>query len=271
MSPRLRGAIRFFVVAGGLAVTLAAVLALRLEDWPTYVVFVLLALALFSPAVEVLPGLALPMPSLALSIGFLYVGGLPIVLLRNAVPPTLPQLLRWLLPARWQRALPNRFWLTEHLGYARGLHTTERSAVAADWASFSLGLGVRWWVVSLLVADGAPARHPEAILAAEMAGYACWTLLTMLPIFSFSPVLFPGAHGPLRHVHTDLALIMAGALTPFVFLIAYGYAAHGLGGATAWSLASLGLHFMLKEPGCRSLRLQQGRSSPATSGAARFG
>jgi hypothetical protein len=36
------------------------------------------------------------------------------------------------------------------------------------------------------------------------------------------------------------------ALTPFVVLIAYGYAVNGLAGAVGWSVGSLGLHFMLQ-------------------------
>jgi hypothetical protein len=91
---------------------LSGAFALRLDDWPTYVVFLVLAIFLFWPAVDVVPGLALPMPSLVLTIGFLYIGGLPIVFLRNVVPPTL-QFLRFLLPERWQRQLPDRFWATQ--------------------------------------------------------------------------------------------------------------------------------------------------------------
>ena len=94
MSARLESALRAIVVVIGVAVTVAGVLALRLEDWPIYVAFVVLSLLLFGPAVEVVPGLTLPMPGLALCLGFLYIGGLPILFLRNVAPPFLIQLLQ---------------------------------------------------------------------------------------------------------------------------------------------------------------------------------
>jgi signal transduction histidine kinase len=122
---------------------------------------------------------------------------------------------------------------------------------------FSIGLGVRWWVVSRLVPSGVPARYPTAVLVAEMAGYACWTLLSFLPILSFSDVLFARPEGRLRIVHVDLGLMMVLALTPFVFLITYGYAVHGLAGAVAWSLAALGLHFMLQRLNERRVTVEQ--------------
>src|SRR5262245_11938719 len=281
MSPGLRWALRALVIAGGIAATLAGAFALRLEDWPTYVVFVVLLLVLFAPAVEVVPGLALPMPSLALIIGFLYVGGLPIIFLRNLAPPTLPQLLRFLLPEPWQRQLPDRFWATEYAA-TRKFRTIARSAVGTEWAMFSVGLAVRWWVVTRLVPDGVPARHPEAVLAAEMAGYGCWTILSFLPILSFSGLLFARPEGrrwvdlisgprfnlsgvylasgeaeSQRILHVDLSLIMILGLTPFVFLITYGYASHGLTGAAAWSLAALGLHFMLKRLNERRVTVEE--------------
>jgi signal transduction histidine kinase len=257
MRPGVRFALRALVIAGGVAATLAGALAFRLEDWPTYVVFLALSFVLFVPAVEVVPGLSLPMPSLALTIGFLYVGGLPIVLLRNLAPPTLPQLLRFLLPESWQRRLPDRFWATQYSGWGRGFRAVPRSAVGAEWAMFALGLGIRWLVASQLAGDGVPARHPAAVLAGEVAGYACWTLLSFLPILSFSDVLFARPEGRLRILHVDLSLIMVLGLTPFVFLIAYGFAAHGLPGAAVWSLAGLGLHFMLKRLNERRVTVEQ--------------
>src|SRR5262249_29118014 len=45
--------------------------------------------------------------------------------------------------------------------------------------------------------------------------------------------------------------------TPFVFLIAYGYEAHGLPGAVFWSFAALGLHFVLKRLNERRVGLEE--------------
>jgi len=249
MSPGLRAAIRLVVIAAGVAVTVAGAFALRREDWPIYLAFVLLSLVLFGPGVEVVPSLTLPMPGLALCIGFLYVGGLPIVLLRNLAPPFLTQLLRWTVPERFRPLVPGLvFWRGPGL-YSAHSQAIPRAAAAADWATFALGLGVRWAIVSLLAPAGRPAGHPAAMVAAELGGYSFWWLVSALPILSFRPVLnlrFPAAEGQLRTVYVDLGLIMILGLTPFVFLIAYGYETHGLAGAVVWSLSALGLHFMLQ-------------------------
>ena len=248
MSGRLLRTIRWLVIAVAVAVTIASAAAFRREDWPIYVAFVLLSGILFGPRIEVLPGLELPMPGLALCIGFLYVGGLPIVVLRNVAPPFLTQLVRWLLPARWQAHLRKPVWgLGDRFFSAHILHASELT-IAADWAAFTLGLAVRWGIVTLIAPGGRPAEHPAAMVVAELGGYAFWWLLSALPILSFRPVLnlrFPSGEA-LRTVYADLSLIMMLGLTPFVFLIAYGYEAHGIVGAVAWSCSALGLHVMLK-------------------------
>ena len=257
MSARLVQAFRWIVVAAGVAVTLAGAFAMRLEDWPIYLAFVLLSLVLFGPAVEVMPGLTLPMPGLALCLGFLYVGGLPIVFLRNLAPPFLIQLLRWAVPARWRAELVGPRW-----GYGPALPLLEAddrvpAVVAADWSTFSLGLAVRWGIVSMLVGDGRPTAHPGAIVAAEIGGYAVWALLSGTPILSFRTFMWPAPNQPLRPVYRDLGLIMIVALTPFVLLIAYGYEVSGLAGAVAWSVAALGLHFMLQRLNDRRITVEE--------------
>jgi signal transduction histidine kinase len=118
--------------------------------------------------------------------------------------------------------------------------------IAADWSAFSLGLAVRWGIVSWLVGDGRPTAHPGAIVIAEIGGYLGWALLSGTPILSFRAFMWPAPDEPLRPVYRDLGLVMIVALTPFVMLIAYGYEVSGLVGAVAWSLAALGLHFMLQ-------------------------
>ena len=257
MSARLGATLRAIVIAAGIAVTVAGAFALRLEDWPIYVAFVVLSLGLFGPAVEVVPGLTLPMPGLALCLGFLYVGGLPIVFLRNLAPPFLIQLLRLAVPARWRAELVGPRW-----GYGPALPllaSDDRTnvTVAADWSAFSLGLAVRWWIVSLLVPDGLPIANPGAIVLAELGGYACWAFLSALPILSFHVFRWRAPEGPLQAVYRDLGLTMVVALTPYVVLIAYGYVVHGLAGAVAFSIASLGLHFMLQRLNDRRLTVEE--------------
>ena len=241
-------AARGLMIAAGAAVAVWSALQFRLADWPIYVVYVVLSVPLFRFYVEVLPSLVLPVPGLALTIGFLYVGGPPIIVLRLA-EPVLTSCLRALVPARWRDrlvgasvggagAVASLFWIKEWSG---------RAAAAAEWAQFALGLAARWWVVSRLVPGGDPTRHPAAIALAELVGYAGWGLLSMFPIYYYRPLWlsYPQSAG-LRGALQDLELVFVMTLTPLVFLIVYGYATHGLAGAAVWSLAALGLHVMLK-------------------------
>ena len=97
MKARLPSLVQGLVIAAGFSVALASLFSFRLEDWPIYVTYVLLSMVLYRPTVEVLQGLLLPMPGLALSIGFLYIGGLPIVFLTN-LGSALVLLVRAVLP-----------------------------------------------------------------------------------------------------------------------------------------------------------------------------
>ncbi len=247
MRPGVRTAVRSLVIAGGASVAVWSLLSFRYVDWPIYSTFALLSLVLFRFYVEAMPTLVLPLPGLALTIGFLYLGGLPIIALRLAEPIVAYSLLA-ILPRRW------RPWLTAPVGGGGGVATFfwirepgQLPGAAAEWGSFSLGLAVRWTVVSHLVPGGDFWMHPGAIIAAELAGQSAWGLLAMAPVYSYRPFL-PPAPAPrgFRMVMQDLALVFGLAVTPTVFLIVYGYAAHGLAGAAAWSLSAFGLHFMLK-------------------------
>jgi signal transduction histidine kinase len=256
VSVRLESALRAIVVVVGVAVTVAGALALRLEDWPIYVAFIVLSLLLFGPAVEVVPGLTLPLPGLALCLGFLYVGGLPILFLRNLAPPFLIQVLRWAVPPRWRSELVGPRW---GRGPALPKWGDDEGGpfVAADWSAFSIGLAVRWWIASWLVPSGPPIANPGAIVLAELGGYAVWSVLSALPVMSFDVFQRTAPRGKLELVYSDLGLIMLVALTPFVVLIAYGYAVNGLAGAIGWSVGSLGLHFMLQRMNDRRLIVEE--------------
>jgi signal transduction histidine kinase len=261
MSSSWRAAVRTLVIVGGCIVTGASVVAFRAADWPIYLVFLLVSVVLFLPYVEVLPTVALPIPEMAATIGFLYIGGLPIIMLRN-VAPILTRFLRWALPERWKQRLPQlraeaaavrRELFTEALGADPAVSAT----VAAEWATFALGLGVRWWIVSSLVPHALPASDPGAMMVAETGGYACWGLLSLLPIYPDRPMVALSAEGGSRAALIDMGLIVILALTPFVFLIAYEFRAHGLSGAAGWSLSTLGLHFMLKRLNERRLTVEE--------------
>lgn len=261
MSPIFRTALRAAVIVAGAAVTLAGVLAFRAADWPIYLAFVLVSFAVVLPGVEVLPKMSLSIPQLAATIAFLYIGGLPIVVLRNLSPAFL-LLLDRTLPQRWTRHVPGfeaaaRGARGELLGDIWGTGSPAESSSPADLAMFALGLGSRWAVAAALAPDGRPALHPEAIAVGELAGYACWTALAVLPIFAYQPVLPPPPDQRLRSVLKDIGLVIVFVLTPFVFLITYGWATAGLMGAVAWSLASLGLHVMLARLNERRLTVEE--------------
>jgi signal transduction histidine kinase len=79
----------------------------------------------------------------------------------------------------------------------------------------------------------------------------------MLPIYSFGPLPRLRPDPSMREIYGDMGLIVVLTLTPFVFLIAYGYQGDGLVGAVFWSLAALGPHFVLKRLNERRLRVEE--------------
>src|SRR5262245_48026495 len=256
----MRAALRALVITAGVLVIVWSALAIHLADWPIYVTYVVLAVFLFRFWVEALPDgrLTLPVPGLALNIGFLYLAG-PLVIVLRLAEPIVVILLRAIMPRAW------RHWVPAPTGGAGEIATVfwiknpaDRLAAAAEWANYALGLAARWAVVSLVIPGQSPAAHPGAVLLAEGAGYLTWGVLAWLPIYAYGPLIPPHRGLRVAGVRTlwpaggsvplldDLQLIFSMVLTPFVFLILYGYRAHGLVGAAAWSLATLGLHFMLK-------------------------
>jgi signal transduction histidine kinase len=241
MTPTMRAVLRALVVGGGIAVGVASLLTFRRADWPIYAAYVLLTVVLYPPFVEVVPGLALPIPGLAVTIGFVYIAGLPVIALQS-VGFALSGLLRGGPLALWWRRVGGA------LGLAVGSRRDGPTAgTVADWATFALGLGVRWAIVTSLVRHGRPTSDIAAIALAELVGELAWALLSVLPIYSFrSPLAFARERG-VRPLMQDLALVILFALTPFVFLIVYGYERHGLAGAVVWSFAALGLHFLLRQ------------------------
>lgn len=245
------------LVAAGIAVTVASALAFRFSDWPIYLVFILVSLVLYPFLVEVLPGLLLGFPQLGASIGFLYVGGLPIIALTLFLP-SLARLLYRVLPQCLKASVP----LLESVAARRdllggGWTILARSGGLAEWSTFTLGLGFRWWIVSTLAPGVQPTASPWAMAVAEIGGHACWGVLSILPIYPTRTLLPLFTAGGLRTVLIDLGLIVGLGLTPFVFLMAYGFQMEGLRGAAAWALATLGLHFMLQRLNERRLTVEE--------------
>jgi signal transduction histidine kinase len=247
MTEPMRSAVRAAVIAAGLAVNVASAFAFRSQDWAIYLVFVPLWLFLNRPGVAVMPNMQLPVANIAATIGFLYIGGAPIIALQFALLLAIassPEFVRARLGVR-------------HFGRV-GMHDVPRATMLADWSDFTLGLGARWWVASSLVPDGNVTAHPAVILLAELAGYTSSALLSVLPIYSFGPL--PGLRprdAATRELYGDMGLVVILSLTPFVFLTAYGYQTGGLAVATVWSLAALGQHFVLKRLNERRLRVEE--------------
>jgi signal transduction histidine kinase len=257
MTPGQRSVLRALVILAGAVLMVASLLAFRAADLPIYLVFLLVSIVLFQPYVEVVPTLAIPIPEMAATIAFLYIGGLPIIVLYN-VTPILTRLLRRVLPERWKERIPQLRSTVRAAG--RELFSLDHATgagIGAEWAALALGLGIRWWIVSWLVPNALPPTNPGAILVAEVGGYACWSLLYSLPIYPDRQLVALPSEGKLRAALSDIALIVVAALTPLVFLITYEYSAHGLLGASLWSLSALGLHFMLKRLNSRRLMVEE--------------
>lgn len=276
MTPWWRATLRALLIAASAAVTVAGILQLRAEDWPIYVTVLVLSSAMFFVFVEVLPGLSLPIPHIATTLGFLYVGGLP-----TQVVTLASSFLVRVLVASWRTVASRRAAGTAaevqdgrrrrgFLAEINAVRTGQTSSNLGDWAVGPIGMGVRWWVVSALSPGGPPVTDAAAIAVAEGAGYLAWGLLSWLPIypdrmlipFGGGPGWAPGYREPgggqaYRSALNDIGLVMVLALTPFVFLIPYGYHAHGLAGAVVWSLSSFGLHLMLKRLNERRLTVEE--------------
>src|SRR4030095_728592 len=184
-------------------------------------------------------------------IGFLYVAGLPIVILNLAIVLAI-RAMRSLVPAGWLDHMP---WLRARAA-RRDLAAGGGSCFsefAPEAATYALGLAARWEVATLLAGHTRPTDAPWAMAVAEVCGYAVWGVLSILPIFPNRTLLPLADREGLRSAIADMRLIFPLALTPFVYLIAYGYQTVGLVGAAWWGLATLGLHFMMRRMNERGL------------------
>ncbi len=216
------------ILAGGLyTIDLAAL--------PLYGTFLALSLPLaFAYVVAASQRLPVPLPSLATSIAFTYLGGLPVVALTLLEPAwqwLAYRVLRALWPA-WSRHEPfYRVLGREILGWGRIL------AVVV----FSWGLGIRWLVFHSL----APATAGERFLSmaiSEGLGFALWTGAAFLPIYGGRP-LIAGA----QVIVWDLMLLASVTVLPAVYLMVMSYQQLGLLGASVWALATLGMHAAVRQ------------------------
>jgi signal transduction histidine kinase len=267
MSPAWRRLARALLITSGSAVTLVGCLQFRVEDWPIYLVFLLFSLVLVRLSVEVLPHLGMPIPQLAATIGFLYIAGLPIVVLQ-LVSPFLSQGLFELLPQSWKERIagvggevdaldPDSGWKVGQLFTEWRVGYRPLQDWAAEWSVFALGLGARWWVASTWSAPGTPFNDEGAIAVAELVGHLFWAFLATLPIFPEGALFKTSGESGSRAALIDIGMIIALAQIPFVFLITYGYTTGGLAGASGWAMSAIGLHFMLKRLSERRIRVEE--------------
>jgi signal transduction histidine kinase len=257
MTPNTRTAIRSGVIACGGIVGVAAVLAFRADDWPIYLAYLILSTTLLLPGLEVLPGIRIAIAEMAATIGFVYVAGLPIIVLHWLAPLPGRMLLK-ALPRSWRDRLRPYSPYRDLFFDAWMAGGALRIGMIAEWSMFSLGLAARVLSAKLLFSAAPPIADPDVILVAEFAGYMVWGALSLLPIYS-DRALMPSwsALDDKESALSDIRLVVVLALTPFVYLIAYGYRLHGLPGAVGWSIGTLGLHVMLQRLHERRLRVEE--------------
>src|SRR5262245_35521880 len=92
-----RATLQGLILSGGAAVIVTGILAFDPANWRVYVVYFLLIGGMFFPSVEVLPRLALPIPQMAATIGFLYIGG-PLIIVLQIFAPALIRALLGMMP-----------------------------------------------------------------------------------------------------------------------------------------------------------------------------
>jgi signal transduction histidine kinase len=255
MSPRWQTIARRVLIGSGAAVVCCSVLAMRWADWPAYLTYLGIAMLLYPPVVHVLPGLVIGIPSVAAGLGFLYIVGLPIITL-NLAAVVFIRIVRSALPEGWLARVPPLRSLAARrdLGGGGGPDLVQ---FVPESAMYAIGLGARWTTASLLAGTSAPSAAPWAMAGAELCGYVVWGVLAVLPLYPDRTLLPLTDREGLRSAIADMRLIFPLALTPFVYLIAYGYQTVGLPGAAGWSVATLGLHFMLRRMTERRLTLEE--------------
>ncbi len=247
----------------GLVAALAAALLwlaagqIRLEDAPIYAAFVLVSWLVGIEAVEVLPGVRLRASTLAVSLGFVYIGGLP-VLVFSTLAGLVQQLASTAAPEGLARRVPQL--RSGRAGVEAPLWTPDGWV---EEGTALIGQAVRWWTAVAVAGrldPGQPVwRSMGAVATAELVGYVAWALLAALPIHPDRSLMRLRAVRD-RKVGTALSdtfLVVVVLITPFVFLMLYGYALHGLVGAAAWASTSVLPHLVLQRLSERRIQLEE--------------
>jgi len=185
------------------------------------------------------------LPYLCVMIAFIYIGGLPVIALdylaELLVLPLIAVLTRTGLVRPPQPLAP----LVDALRGVGGLADALANQ-GAKLATGALGFAVRYVTfVNVLRYVSEPF---VAIIVAEVAGYTCWWMIHVVLPVPTADIFENETGGPARldAEGVDLALASGLLLPPLTFLIYYGYHTHGLLGATSWSLATIGPHYVIR-------------------------
>lgn len=232
---------RTTVATAGLLVSLASAAWIDPANWPTYAVF--LALALAFSFVWLDSEAPASVPHMATATAFLYIAGPPILFLellaRLVAYPllfaaarrglmALPRALRPLVQGDPVAARQARLDLASMLGVA------------------AIGSVVRLGVVWVATTDGIESLI--AIIAmGEPAAYAVMGALSwLLPLPTGVYLTMAPQRLPAEDARIDV-IVSALAIVPFLALmIVYGWIEHGLLGAAAWSLTTLPPHWLMQ-------------------------
>ncbi|MBM4267412.1 MAG: HAMP domain-containing histidine kinase [Deltaproteobacteria bacterium] len=252
-----RRLVRVAIGGAAIAVLLTGFFQMRAADWPIYAIVAALTVVLTAPPVRILPDLSLPVPLMAAMSGFLYIGGLPILVVNFAVDLVMSVLVRVLPPEVVGRVRPLRL-LRDFRSSPSGSRFGPMRVVNVEHAVFIVGLAARWWVATAVTGGEPIWTSVVAIAIAEVVGYSVWGGLSFLPVFPDRP-LFPlaGSQEQIRPLIGDIALTLQIVVTAFIYLIVYSYAETGLLGAGTFAVASLAVLLVLERLNDRRLQLEE--------------
>ncbi|HZP42927.1 MAG TPA: HAMP domain-containing sensor histidine kinase [Candidatus Binatia bacterium] len=219
-------------------------------QWLTYgVTFALLFVTYFF-WVDLPPPWVIVLPYLSTTIGFVYIVG-PVIATLDYVAERLALAVMVALHRRgaWRPPL----YLRRIIELRAKRKRIPRSVAIDYWsvhAIIPVGLVARWICFTYLTAHSPQMSRIVAIGLSEIVSISFWGVLTLLlplPFKGWMPDLGASGKPVALDERIDQTLGTFGAfLEPLVFLISYGYAAHGLPGAVAWSLVSIAPHYILK-------------------------
>ena len=184
----------------------ASLLAFESRDWPIYLAYFVVALVvLYPPSVEVLPRCSSSASPASRRASASSTSAACRSSCCSLVASSRVRAARTALPARWLARVAAARRSRGAARSGRRRRPVARQFVA-EWATFALGLGVRWGVVvAARPAPTPPTATPLAILLAEVVRLrGAGALLSILPIYSDRSLL------PLADRERRCAALIAG-------------------------------------------------------------